>query len=333
LFFTPLPGSVTLMIVQAFNLVSGRPTMWKRLLGLAGVAMLAAGEPASDARAQSKIPLCFVTFSLQVAYFQSSVAGGKKAADELGVDLTVLDPQADANRQVTLFEDCIARKVKGIVVDPIESGALKGAIEQAGKQGIAVAVLDTPIHAPAVIANIGVPQRDAAHEFGEFVAGWLIGKLDGKAKIGIMLASTEVQLARRDGFVEAMQAVPGAEIVATGDGRNILERATAEAEDMLTAHPDINVIYATGDPQLQGGLAAAASQNRKIAFFGWDDIPAPFLKPLEDGRIVGFLKQRPAVGGETAVRYLVKHVKGEEVPAQFSYRPDVVTFYNLDKFK
>ena len=52
-----------------------------------------------------------------------------------------------------------------------------------------------------------------------------------------------------------------------------------------------------------------------------------------DGRIVGFLKQRPAVGGETAVRYLVKHVKGEEVPAQFSYRPDVVTFYNLDKFK
>ena len=35
---------------------------------------------------------------------------------------------------------------------------------------------------------------------------------------------------------------------------------------MLTAHPDINVIYATGDPQLQGGLAAAASQGRDIAF-------------------------------------------------------------------
>jgi ABC-type sugar transport system substrate-binding protein len=148
-----------------------------------------------------------------------------------------------------------------------------------------------------------------------------------------MLASTEVQLARRDGFVDAMKAVPGAEIVATGDGRNILERATSEAEDMLTAHSDINVIYATGDPQLQGGLAAAASQGKTIAFFGWDDIPAPFLKPIEDGRIVGFMKQKPQVGGETAVRFLVKHINGEQVPAQFSYRPDVVTIYNLDKFR
>ncbi len=306
--------------------------MCKRLLGLAGVAILAASGPMNQARAET-IPLCFVTFSLQVAYFQSSVAGGKRAAQELGVDLTVLDPQADAARQVTAVEDCIARKVKGIVVDPIESKSLMGPIEQAGKQGIAVAVLDTPIKASAVIANIGVAQYDVSHEFGQFVAGYVIGKMGGKAKVGIMLASTEVQLLRRDGFVDALKAVPGAEIVATGDGRNILERATAEAEDMLTAHPDITVIYATGDPQLQGGLAAAASQKKTIAFFGWDDIPAPFLKPLEEGKIVGFMKQKPDVGGETAVRLLVKHLKGEQVPSQFSYRPDVVTQYNLDKFR
>jgi ribose transport system substrate-binding protein len=306
--------------------------MRKHFMWFACVVMLAVSAPANQAHAEN-IPLCFVTFSLQVAYFQSSVAGGKRAAQELGVDLTVLDPQADAGRQVTAFEDCIARKSKGIVVDPIESKSLTGAIEQAGKQGIPVAVLDTPIQAPAVIANIGVPQYDVSHEFGQFVAGYIIGKLGGKARVGIMLASTEVQLLRRDGFVDAMKAVPGAEIVATGDGRNILERATAEAEDMLTAHPDINVIYATGDPQLQGGLAAAASQNKNIAFFGWDDIPAPFLKPLEEGKIVGFMKQKPEVGGETAVRLLVKHIKGEEVPKQFSYRPDVVTQYNLSKFR
>jgi ribose transport system substrate-binding protein len=127
--------------------------------------------------------------------------------------------------------------------------------------------------------------------------------------------------------------VPGAEVVATGDGRNILERATSEAEDMLTAHPEINVIYATGDPQLQGGLAAAAAQGRDIAFFGWDDIPEPFLQPLEDGRIVGFLKQKPEVGGETAVRLLSDYMAGKQIPARFTYSPDVVTRYNLDQFR
>src|SRR5438477_12910153 len=102
--------------------------MCKRLLWLAGIAVLAASGPMHQARAQN-IPLCFVTFSLQVAYFQSSVAGGKRAAQELGVDLTVLDPQADAARQVTAVEDCIARKVKGIVVGPIETKSLAGTIE------------------------------------------------------------------------------------------------------------------------------------------------------------------------------------------------------------
>jgi ABC-type sugar transport system substrate-binding protein len=245
----------------------------------------------------------------------------------------VLDPQADAGRQVTQVEDCIARNVDAIVVDPIESSSLLGVIEEAGQRGIPVATLDTPVDSPYVVTLVGVPQREASYTFGQFVAGWIVGKLGGEAKVGIMLASTEVQLARRDGFADALAAVPGAEIVATGDGRNILERATAEAEDMLTAQPGINVIYATGDPQLQGGLAAAEAQGRDIAFFGWDDIPEPFLKPLEEGRIVGFLKQKPEVGGEMAVRLLSDHLEGKEIPSRFTYSPDVVTQYNLDQFR
>jgi ribose transport system substrate-binding protein len=299
------------------------------LAGLCGLVLMTSEQ----ARAQDPPTICFVTFSLQVQYFQQSVAGGQRAAKEIGAHLVVLDPQADAGRQVTLFEDCLSRNVDGIVVDPIESSSLMGVIEQAGERDIPVAVLDTPIESDAVVSQIGVPQFDASREFGQFVAGYVIGKLGGTANIGIMLASTEVQLARRDGFLKAMEAVPGAKVVATGDGRNILERATAEAEDMLTANPNINVIYATGDPQLQGGLAAAASQGRDIAFFGWDDIPEPFLKPLEDGRIVGFLKQAPDVGGEMAIRFLDMAISGQEVPRHFYYNPTVVTRYNLGKFR
>jgi ABC-type sugar transport system substrate-binding protein len=306
---------------------------WKGFLHAAAGLAVALPLFSGSAVAQGRPTVCFVTFSLQVKYFQSSVAGGQRAAQEVGADLVVLDPQADAGRQVTLVEDCIARNAKAIIIDPIESGSLMGAIDEAGSRGIPIAVLDTPINSPHVVTQIGVPQFEASREFGQFVAGYIIGKMGGKANVGVMLASTEVQLARRDGFVEAMKSVPGVKVVATGDGRNILERATSEAEDMLTANPNIDVIYATGDPQLQGGLAAAASQGRKVAFFGWDDIPQPFLKPLEEGRIVGFLKQSPDIGGEMAVRFLVKHLAGEKIPARFSYNPSVVTQYNLDQFR
>ena len=306
--------------------------MRKPLFLTAVLATVASAATGAAAQGKDKT-ICFVTFSLQIAYFQSSVAGGQRAADELGAELVVLDPQADATRQVTMVEDCIARQVDAMVVDPIESGSILGAINQAGEAGIPIAVLDTPIDSPHVVTQVGVPQFEASREFGQFVAGYIVGAMDGEAKIGVMLASTEVQLARRDGFLEALKAVPGATVVAEGDGRNILERATAEAENMLTAHPDINVIYATGDPQLQGGLAAGASQGREIAFFGWDDIPEPFIGPIEDGRIIGFLKQAPDVGGETAVRLLVDHLDGKQITKRFTYNPLVVTKYNVESFK
>lgn len=296
---------------------------------LAATALIAPQQ----ASAQDGPTICFVTFSLQIAYFQSSVEGGERAAEDLGVELIVLDPQADATRQVTLTEDCISRQVDAIVLDPIESNSLLGPISQAEEAGIPVVTLDTYIEHPNVLALIGVPQYDASLEFGRYVAGYIAGAMEGEAKVGLMIASSEVQIARRDGFVEALNSVPGAEVVAEGDGRNILETATSEAEDMLTSNPDINVIYATGDPQLQGALAAGLSQNRDIAFFGWDDIPQPFIAPLEEGRLVGFLKQSPDYGGEQAVRLLVQHLNGEEITDRVSYSPSIVTPYNVDEFR
>lgn len=305
----------------------------KRLLSTVVLAAVVGAASIPGAVVAQERTFCMVTFSLQVAYFQSSVQGAQRAADELGVKLVVLDPQADAGRQVTQVEDCLSQAPDAIIVDPIESSALTGVLGEVAAVGIPVATLDTYVDSPAIVTWIGVPQYEASYTFGQFIAGWIIGKLGGQAKIGIMLASTEVQLLRRDGFVDALAAVPGAEIVATGDGRNILERATSEAEDMLTANPDIDVIYATGDPQLQGGLAAAQGQGRDIAFFGWDDIPEPFIAPLEEGRIVGFLKQKPDVGGETAVRLLNDLLDGKEIPARFTYNPDVVTPFNLDQHR
>ena len=309
--------------------------MKRSVMGSTAVAALTAAALMAplSATAQDGPTICFVTFSLQIAYFQSSVAGGQRAADELGVELIVLDPQADATRQVTLVEDCIARQVDAIVLDPIESNSLMGPIGQAQDAGIPMVTLDTYIDHPNVLTLIGVPQFEASREFGRYVAGYIAGAMGGEAKVGLMIASSEVQLARRDGFLAALEALPGVEIVAEGDGRNILEVATAEAENMLTAHPDINVIYATGDPQLQGGLAAGLSQGRDIAFFGWDDIPQPFIAPLEDGRLVGLLKQSPDYGGEQAVRLLVQHLNGEAIPSNLSYNPSVVTPYNVDLFR
>jgi len=129
------------------------------------------------------------------------------------------------------------------------------------------------------------------------------------------------------------------EVVFEGDGRNVPELATAVAEDMILSHPEVDVVYATGDPQLQGALAAMISQNRlDIALFGWDldtwsTVPDHFVKPIQDGQILAFLMQRPFEFGYYGVQYAVMAAHGEEVPSKVDTAIDIVTKYNLDKFR
>src|SRR5260221_8831069 len=60
--------------VPAFNQVLGRPTMWKRLLGLAGGAPLPAGAPVNESPPPSENSPCFFTLSPPGAGFPARVA-------------------------------------------------------------------------------------------------------------------------------------------------------------------------------------------------------------------------------------------------------------------
>lgn len=297
------------------------------LITLALGVSLQRGAPA----APKKVTVCFVTFSLQVAFFQDSVNGGKREAQSQGADFIVQDPQADTQKQVTQIEDCVARNANAIVVDAIESKAVLGPIAEARKKGVVVVAVDTFLDSPDVTSNVGVSNFDAAREYGQFIAGWILNKYGGKADIGMVLASTEVQLARRDGFLEAMKSLGGnARVVGTADGRNILERATAVSEDLLTGKPSIKIVYATGEPQLLGALAAAASQKRKdLAFFGWDKVPQPFVKPIQEGRVIAVTNQQPEVQGQLGVRYAVQAAQGQKVPARIVTPVAIITKQNL----
>ncbi len=298
-------------------------------------AVLIAGALSSVPAGPKPVTVCFVTFSLQVAFFQESVNGGKAEAQKLGATMIVQDPQADTQRQVTQIEDCIARRVNAIVVDAIESKAVLGPIKEARRKGIAVVAVDTFLDSPDVTSNVGVSNFDAAREYGHFIAAWILAKFGGSADIGIVLASTEVQLARRDGFMEALKSLGGkARVVGTGDGRNILERATAVSEDLISGKPNLKIIYATGEPQLLGALAAAESQGRKdIAFFGWDKVPAPFIKPIEEGKVIAVTNQRPELQGQLGVRHAVQAARGQKVPARVATPVVIITKLNLSQWK
>ena len=106
------------------------------------------------------------------------------------------------------------------------------------------------------------------------------------------------------------------------------------SENLVTSSPDINVVYATGEPALIGAIAALEAQGatKKVKLFGWD-LSKQAVKAMDDGFLVGVVQQNPYQEGVEAINALVKLSQGAEVSPFIDVPVEFVTAKNLEKYK
>ena len=159
--------------------------------------------------------------------------------------------------------------------------------------------------------------------------------MGGSAKVGIVGAlNSFIQNQRLDGFKAAAQAAAGVKFLDTVDGQNIQDVALTAAENLMTANPDMNALYATGEPALVGAISAVTSQQRtdKVKVFGWD-LTAQAIKGIDEGWIVAVVQQDPFQEGVAGVETVLKIKKGEKVNPSIDIPVTIVTKDNVDKFR
>ena len=285
--------------------------------------------------AQKKLSVGLVLINLQAKFFNDINAGASDAAQKAGVNLQVIDGNNDPTAQVNAVETLTQQKVDGIIMVAIDVKGILPALQDAAKSGVKVVAVDAKVEDPSVKAFIGVDNAKAGADFGDFVGKYVSEKLGGKAKIGIIGAlNSFIQNQRKDNFVTAVQKVPGVTIGNTVDGQNVQERALAASENLVTSSPDINVIYATGEPALIGAVAALEAQGatKRVKLFGWD-LSKQAVKAMDDGFLVGVVQQNPYQEGVEAINALVKLSQGTEVSPFINVPVEFVTTENIDKFK
>ena len=104
-------------------------------------------------------------------------------------------------------------------------------------------------------------------------------------------------------------------VVAQQDGF-LAEKAVAVASDVLTAHPEVNVIYAANEGGTVGAVQAVrrAGKQGKVFVFGTDGSEqlANFLLD-PDGVLVATTAQQPFLVGGDAVRAALAAIAGKPV--------------------
>lgn len=324
-------------------------------LAVAGLMLTAcasgADEPAADAasgdapvtefEAKDPITLGYSVYDLQNPYWQSYAAGVEAGAEAAGVDVTVVDQKSDQQQQVSGSLDLVNQGISGLIVTPVQPSALPATIDAAHGAKI-----------PVVIADIGTAGDYDAYiqsnnvEGGALAADYVIeqlGDVPGPHKVGVieLHAGSVVGEERVAEFVSTIEAHENFEIVSSLDGNDTVDGGFAAAQDMLSANPDLEVIYAANDDSAMGAQRAMETAGKSVAdgfiLIGFDGADGA-LDLIEQGLMSASVAQDPYGQGMKAVETVLALLDGtvqydDEASKTIFFPVEMVTAENLDDFR
>ena len=297
----------------------------------AGAAMLV-GWAAAPASAQT---IALVQINQQALFFNEMNAGAQAAADAAGAELVIFNANNDPTAQADAIETYIAQGVDAIIVVAIDTEGIMPAVIQAASADITVVAVDAILPDGPHVAQVGVNNYGAGVLIGRHFLEHVEAEHGGSAQIGIVGAlNSTIQNIRQRGFEETIGANPDIEIVGVVDGRNIQDNAMSAAENLFTANPAMDAVYATGEPALIGAIAATISQGLQddIEVFGWD-LTEHSIEGIDEGFVVAVVQQSPYGMGESAVEAALTVLDGGTVPRVVDVPVTLVTSENVDDFR
>ena len=160
-------------------------------------------------------------------------------------------------------------------------------------------------------------QRDLGNSTGQLVASFIKDQLGGKAKIatlGFKALLPEISADRVDGFLEEAKKGGTIDVVSQQDAW--LEGKSRKWPDIITANPDINIIYAANEGGTVGAVQAVRNAGKagQIFVFGIDGTEQLTNFLLDDDNVLqAVTAQQPFVMGEMAVKAAIAAIKGDAV--------------------
>jgi ribose transport system substrate-binding protein len=161
--------------------------------------------------------------------------------------------------------------------------------------------------------------------------------IGGSGQVGIITGffAVEAHELRRQGFVDTIEAeYPDIEIIGEVENTDQGDIAYTQAQDFMTANPDLKGIYVTaGGPFGAAAAVEDAGKAGEVAVISFDFVDET-MEYVEKGVIYATIGQNPfAQGHDPAVR-LFNYIVGGVVPecARMVTDASVVTQENISDF-
>lgn len=278
--------------------------------------------------------------TLNGAYFAAQEETFIKLCKEKGIEYVTADANGDTTAELANVENFIAQGCTIVVINPVHPEGSIEATKMCEAAGVAVFVMDNSISPDATY--VSMIQSD------NYTLGTLVG-----ADIAAHFGSTEINLgllsgnvgnalgvARRmgtlAGIVEAQLEKSGeakVNIVAQGWGGWNQADGQKAAEDMLTAAPEINCIFAENDDMALGAREACLAIGRSdIIICGADGNKTMYSLIKEGGQMLATGRNDPAECATKVLETIEKWNAGEAVQKLVYLTPVSVNASNIDTY-
>ncbi len=292
-----------------------------------------AAEPASTGSASVEgKEVTMILKNLTNPFFISVKEGAEKAAEELGIKLTVLAPlKADNNEEQTqMVEQAIASQTDLLIMCPSDSEGIVPAIQKVAEAGIPIVDLNTMIGGDEVLWKtfVAIENYDAGYQTTKALCELMGGEGEIMIIEGVTGAQTSID--RVKGATDAIAEYPDIKIVAQQSGDYNRAKAMDVVQNLLQANPNVKAIYCCNDEMALGAVEAVASAGKTgdILIAGCD-ANADAQAAIKDGKMALSCDSQPVEQGYQAVITAGKVLAGEDVEARVVTEMKVVSKEDL----
>lgn len=281
--------------------------------------------------------------SLNAPYYQALLKSIKETTEKNGMIFLSADGQDDINKQIAAVEDLITKGVDALLLNPKDPDALVGVTKMAKAAGVPVFIIDSSISPEADYVTT-IQSNNLAN--GALAGEWLAKKY-GSKEMNIALlsgnAGNPVGRTRKQGL---LQGITEEQLRSLGYiNLNVKTQAYTDwsyagglkaMEDILVAHPDINVVITESDVCVLGAIKAIkqAGKTDDILIVAGADGQKEAIKYIMETDFYGCTAMNsPVQIGINSVHYAIQYMNGKNDFSKTSFtEPLLITKKNAAQY-
>lgn len=266
----------------------------------------------------SDLRFTFVNPVVGAPYWNLVDNGVKDAAEELGIDVSIVGPSTvDVNQQIEYFESAVAAQADGIVTMALVATSFEPVIDAAIDKGVPVVLLDGDAPNSKRIAYYGSNNYNG----GVTLANRIIEDMGEEFTYAILTYDLAADNAneRIDGLRSVLDQYENIEFLAIEESKDDMVVGADKTVSLMQANNmDIDVLIGVGSkdtPCICLGLEDLGVTGQ-VAVYGMDAGLDQTLDFIRDGSCKAALQQDPYKMGYMSIHALYDIVVNNEYPEQ-----------------